>query len=303
MVEAVRDFAVTGALEAVKALEALILPACAFLLLGLLVKGRSLFADMRRAAAQGVLNVNLMLFNVVFVVPGLAVVSLWMHQLVATYDLALLDRAVWDGVHPVIVVLVAVFVGDFVAYWRHRLEHTPILWPSHAVHHSDDEMTWLTLQRFHPLNRLTTFAIDMSAPLLLGLPPFAIIANALVRHYYGYVIHADLPWTYGKASWLFVSPAMHRWHHAADERFFQTNFATVFSVFDRAFGTYRVPGPCTAPLGVTDDMRATLAGQLTYMFQPRAYKHLRNGTASPFRWNARRGEGATGEAASGIPGE
>lgn len=48
----------------------------------------------------------------------------------------------------------------------------------------------------------------------------------------------------------------------------------VFSVFDRAFGIYRVPGPCTAPLGVTDRMSPTLAGQLGYAFSPRAYRRL-----------------------------
>jgi hypothetical protein len=133
-------------------------------------------------------------------------------------------------------------------------------------------MTWLTLERFHPINRLTTFLIDSSALLLLGLPPAALIANMLVRHYYGYLIHADLPWTYGPLGRVFVSPAMHRWHHAADKAAFDTNYATVFSIFDQAFGTYRVPGPCTVPLGVTDDMAPTLAGQMSYAFSPRAYR-------------------------------
>jgi sterol desaturase/sphingolipid hydroxylase (fatty acid hydroxylase superfamily) len=50
---------------------------------------------------------------------------------------------------------------------------------------------------------------------LLGFPSYAIIANNLVRHYYGYYVHADLPWTHGKLGKIFVSPAMHRWHHAA----------------------------------------------------------------------------------------
>ena len=54
-------------------------------------------------------------------------------------------------------------------------------------------MTWLTLERFHPVNRITTFVLDNPALLLLGLPAYAIIANNLVRHYYGYLIHADLP--------------------------------------------------------------------------------------------------------------
>lgn len=225
-----------------------------------------------------------MLFNVVFIVPLLVILSQWMHEAASSLEINILKLAFWTNFHPVVVGFWAVFIGDLVGYWRHRLEHTPLLWPSHAVHHSDDEMTWLSLERFHPLNYLTTFTIDASALLVLGFPAYAIVANTLVRHYYGFFIHADLPWTYGRASWIFVSPAMHRWHHAADRRFFQTNFATVFSVFDRLFGTFRVPGPCTARLGVTDDIKSTLFGQLSYMFEPRAYRALRNGSATLFHW-------------------
>ena len=34
----------------------------------------------------------------------------------------------------------AVFAGDFVAYWRHRLEHFGWFWKSHVMHHSDAGM-------------------------------------------------------------------------------------------------------------------------------------------------------------------
>lgn len=145
-------------------------------------------------------------------------------------------------------------------------------------------MTWLTLLRFHPVNRITTHAIDSLGLLLLGLPAYAVISNNIIRHYYGFFIHADLPWTYGRANLIFVSPAMHRWHHAADPQYFLTNFATVFSIFDRLFGTYKAPGPCTSPLGVTDKIKPTLLGQLTYMLEPRAYRSIRDGSATLFQW-------------------
>ena len=150
-------------------------------------------------------------------------------------------------------------------------------------------MTWLTLQRFHPVNRLSTYVIDTGVLALAGFPPYALVANNLLRHFYGYLIHANLPWTYGPAAYVFVSPAMHRWHHAADPHFFQKNFATVFSIFDRLFGTYCVPGPCRAPLGVTDGIERTLFAQLCYMFERRAYRAIKAGTATPFRWHPAEG--------------
>jgi sterol desaturase/sphingolipid hydroxylase (fatty acid hydroxylase superfamily) len=107
--------------------------------------------------------------------------------------------------------------------------------------------------------------------LLLGFPPEAMLINNFVRHYWGHFIHADLPWTFGPLGRVIVSPAMHRWHHAIDAAAHGTNFATVFSLFDRLFGTYRVPGPCPGPLGVDADMGRGIAGQLAYPLRPASY--------------------------------
>ncbi|MGI9503551.1 MAG: sterol desaturase family protein, partial [Geminicoccaceae bacterium] len=259
MIDPLTDFLTSGILSLIVALQALAGPAIFFFCLALIIKKKALFDDLRRAVGETGLNLKIVIVNVLLTVPLIAVLNQAIHHVLKTHDLLLITPEAWEGLPVWSVMLFAVFIGDFVGYWRHRLEHTALLWPSHAVHHSDTEMTWLTLERFHPINRATTGVIDNLVLFLMGVPPVALIANNLVRHYYGYLIHADLPWTYGRLSLLFVSPAMHRWHHAADARFFQKNFATVFSIFDRAFGTYRVPGPCTSPLGVTDKMAPSVA--------------------------------------------
>ena len=149
-----------------------------------------------------------------------------------------------------LVLFLTIFLADMVGYFRHRLEHTRILWPTHVLHHSDADMTWMAIYRFHPINRLTTSIIDAGALFVVGFPAWAIAINYLVRHYYGAFIHANLPWTYGWLGKVFVSPAMHRWHHVREGQGVGSNFATVFSVFDLLFKTYYVPGPCNVPLGV-----------------------------------------------------
>jgi sterol desaturase/sphingolipid hydroxylase (fatty acid hydroxylase superfamily) len=173
----------------------------------------------------------------------------------------------WSALPAWLVALCALFAGDFIAYWRHRLEHTSLLWPGHAIHHSDTAMTWTTGLRFHPINRFSTALIDTSMLALLGFPPWALVANNLVRHYYGLFIHMDLPWTYGPLGRVFVSPAMHRWHHIRDAEGAGANFATVFSIFDQAFRTHCVPGACTAPLGVRDDIGRGAMAQLAWPFR------------------------------------
>ena len=41
----------------------------------------------------------------------------------------------------------------------------------------------------------------------------------------------------------------HRWHHADVPEAHGKNLANIFPFFDWMFGTYRVPGPCDAPVG------------------------------------------------------
>ncbi|PKP84905.1 MAG: fatty acid hydroxylase [Alphaproteobacteria bacterium HGW-Alphaproteobacteria-2] len=252
----------------------LLIPAVFFLCLGYLVKRRALFGDIRRALPESGLNIQILLFNVVFTVPLIVLAANFLTDFWHASGLVLVPPGQWQDWPVLAVIFVAVVVGDLVGYWRHRFEHSSFLWPSHAVHHSDTEMTWLSLERFHPINRLTTFAIDSSALLILGLPPYAVVANSLVRHYYGFFIHADLPWTYGRWNILFVSPAMHRWHHSVDEVAHGRNFSTVFGLWDWAFGTHYVPGPCDGPLGVADEIDRTLWSQFSYTFRPRAFAHL-----------------------------
>jgi sterol desaturase/sphingolipid hydroxylase (fatty acid hydroxylase superfamily) len=246
---------------------ALMLPALFFALLALLLKRGETWAALRRAAGEIRINLGLYLFDTLMMLPILGLAIGGVQVAMQSTGLILVPVAFWEMLGPYPTLFVVVFAGDFIGYWRHRFEHTSLLWPSHAVHHSDTEMTWMTLLRFHPINRLTTTLIDSTFLLTLGFPAWAAVANGLVRHYYGYFIHADLPWTYGPLGKIFVSPAMHRWHHAKDYKYAGTNFATVFSVFDLAFGTFSVPGPCNVPLGLEADMGQGVRGQLTYPFR------------------------------------
>jgi sterol desaturase/sphingolipid hydroxylase (fatty acid hydroxylase superfamily) len=146
------------------------------------------------------------------VVPVLGIVTVAIGVFMQNAGLIVVPANWWLAIGTYPTLFLAEFLGDFIGYWRHRLEHTKWLWPTHAIHHSDEEMTWLTLNRFHPINRITTVIIDSTFLVAMGLPAWAVIANSLVRNYYGYFIHADLPWTYGPLGKVFVSPAMHQGH-------------------------------------------------------------------------------------------
>jgi sterol desaturase/sphingolipid hydroxylase (fatty acid hydroxylase superfamily) len=246
------------------AMQVLALSAVFFGGLALLIKGSEAVAAARRAIAEIRVNFSLYVLDTIFVAPVLGTLTAFIGYAAAAYSLVLVRPAFWTFSGRAVTLVAVLFVGDFVSYWRHRFEHTHLLWPTHAVHHSDEQMNWLTLARFHPIDRLTTTAIDTAGLALLGFPQWALVANVIIRHYYGEFIHADLPWTYGPVGRIFVSPAMHRWHHARDVVGAGSNFTTIFSAIDWAFGTYYLPGLCTVPLGVTDEMGSGTVKQLIY---------------------------------------
>ncbi len=144
----------------------------------------------------------------------------------------------WTGVPQIALLLLALLIDEFIVYWRHRIEHHRVLWPIHATHHSDEAMTWLTLFRKHPLSHLFGNLVDAIPLILLGFPAWAVAGSALIRTWWGYFIHADLPWTLGSFGRVLMSPAAHRLHHIDDEVLMGQNFGGFFSIYDRMFGTF-----------------------------------------------------------------
>ncbi|THD77033.1 MAG: sterol desaturase family protein [Phenylobacterium sp.] len=244
------------------ALGALAVCAVFFAALARVVKPASWVADARTAAGETRINVILSVVDQLTVTPALGLAIAW----AASHGPKLAAAPIWDRIGHWPTILAIVFVGDFLGYWRHRAQHSKWLWPAHAIHHSDTRLTWFSLERMHPIDRLGS-ALDTVVLAALGFPFWAQAANVFVRHYYGYLIHADVPWTFGKAGLVLNTPAMHRWHHARDVEGSGANFATVFSVFDRAFGTYHQPGPCGAPLGVREAMGEGALGQYLHPFK------------------------------------
>lgn len=231
-----------------------------FAVLAFLVKGRSAIADARAALGEIRINLILGLLGALAMGPLISLFILALIEVLKTHGLHLTPPTLWNKIGQFPTLLLAIVVGDFIGYWRHRIQHTKWLWPAHAIHHSDTRLNWLSLERMHPFDQFGS-ALDTVLLSALGFPFWALAGNVFVRHYYGYFIHADVPFTLGKANLILNSPAMHRWHHARDVDGSGNNFATVFSIWDRMFGTYYQPGPCDAPLGVREDMGKGAVGQ------------------------------------------
>jgi sterol desaturase/sphingolipid hydroxylase (fatty acid hydroxylase superfamily) len=149
----------------------------------------------------------------------------------------------WLGARPWLSVAVGISALDGVSYLWHRANHQlPLLWRFHRVHHADESFHFTTALRFHPGELLLALPVRLAAVIALGVPPLGVLLFEIVFGVANVLEHGnfDLPRRLEPiAQRLFITPALHRGHHASDWHDLNTNFGTVFSFWDRLAGSFR----------------------------------------------------------------
>ena len=234
-----------------------------FAVLATILKRERIWAALSRTRGETLTNIGLVAINSLILAPLLVLPTERWNDAAAIFPAM---AAFWDAQGAALVLPVTLLAGEFVIYWRHRAEHTKWLWPMHAVHHSDTAMTWLALLRKHPLAKVLSLFVDVAPLILLGLPVWAIVVCGLARTWWGYFIHADVPWTLGPLGKWLISPAAHRLHHIDDLELCGSNYGGILTVWDRLFGTYVDPAPfIDCRTGVEGGSKG-LAGELARPF-------------------------------------
>ena len=112
-------------------------------------------------------------------------------------------------------------------------------WASHVVHHTSERynlstalrQTWTGFISLNFIFRLPLF--------LIGFPPPLVFFCVGVNLVYQYWIHTEtirrLP---GWFEAVMNTPAHHRVHHAVNPRYLDRNYAGVFIIWDRMFGSF-----------------------------------------------------------------
>jgi sterol desaturase/sphingolipid hydroxylase (fatty acid hydroxylase superfamily) len=137
--------------------------------------------------------------------------------------------------------LLAAFVlDDFAYYWWHRASHrVRWLWADHVQHHSSQHFNLSTALR-QPVTGAFTPGFVFRVPLfLMGFPvPMLAFVHGL-NLVYQFWIHTE---AIGRCpAWfeaVFNTPSHHRVHHATNARYLDSNYAGVFIIWDRLFGTF-----------------------------------------------------------------
>ncbi len=145
---------------------------------------------------------------------------------------------------------VCVAALDLVSYGWHRANHQiGVLWRFHQVHHSETSFTVSTALRFHPGELVLALPVRLVAIIALGAPAEAVLAFETLFAFANLIEHGDinLPARLEHAlERVCITPALHRWHHSRRWTELNTNFGTIFVVWDHVFGTLRRNSSATA---------------------------------------------------------
>src|SRR5215472_3383509 len=165
-----------------------------------------------------------------------------------------------------------IVVSDFAHYWIHRAFHTGRLWQYHAVHHSSEDLDWISAARFHPFNQLSDAILIDVVLLLSGISPKIFLIISPFNVFSSALVHANLNWTFGPLKYVLASPVFHRWHHTLPDKGGERNFAGTFSLFDILFGTFYMPERVLPEhYGIIDrEFPQSFGTQVLYPFSRRA---------------------------------
>jgi sterol desaturase/sphingolipid hydroxylase (fatty acid hydroxylase superfamily) len=170
-----------------------------------------------------------------------AVINTGLALLVWRYRVTTIDLGQWTNI---VLLFLAV---EFAYYWYHRTAHrVRLLWGSHSVHHSPEELTFSAAYRLNWTPLLSGAWLFFLPLVWLGFDPawvFGIVSASLL---YQFWLHTTLIPRLGPLEWVLNTPSSHRVHHGSNPEYLDRNYGGTLIVFDRLFGTYQAEDPAIA---------------------------------------------------------
>jgi sterol desaturase/sphingolipid hydroxylase (fatty acid hydroxylase superfamily) len=132
----------------------------------------------------------------------------------------------------------AVVAVDFVYYFSHRFVHrVNVGWAAHQAHHSSEYMNFATALR-QKWNPWFEFFFFLPLP-FLGIAPWAIYMAFGFNLIYQFFVHTEMVGKLWRPIELVMNtPSHHRVHHGSDPEYLDKNYAGIFIVWDRLFGSF-----------------------------------------------------------------
>lgn len=146
--------------------------------------------------------------------------------------------------HPVIKTIVAFLMLDYTNYIWHIINHKiPLLWRFHLVHHCDPDLDVTTALRFHFGEIIGSVFYRGAFVFLSGATPLNVLLYEMFFEIATQFHHSNwkLPYHLEKVlNKIIVTPRMHGIHHSIVQQEADSNYAVIFSFWDRLHNTARL---------------------------------------------------------------
>ncbi len=174
-------------------------------------------------------------------------------------------------------ILFGLLLLDLISAWLiHYLQHKiKWMWKFHIIHHADTYVDATTANRHHPGESVFRLSFTVLAVFITGAPVWLVMIYQSLSALLAQFNHANI--TLPKRldhilSWIIVSPNMHKVHHHYVQPYTDSNYANIFSIWDRIFGTFRMLGKDQLVYGIDTHMNpgehSNVKKLLSIPFQP-----------------------------------
>jgi sterol desaturase/sphingolipid hydroxylase (fatty acid hydroxylase superfamily) len=140
--------------------------------------------------------------------------------------------------------IIAFILLDYAIYWWHIILHRmPLMWRFHLVHHTDLDLDVTTAFRFHFGEMFSSLVYRGAVVLLIGASPLMVLIYEIIFEVETQFHHSNtkLPIRFERIlNKIIVTPRMHGIHHSIIKHETDSNYATIFSFWDRLHKTIRL---------------------------------------------------------------
>jgi sterol desaturase/sphingolipid hydroxylase (fatty acid hydroxylase superfamily) len=135
--------------------------------------------------------------------------------------------------------VIAILGVDLLFYTYHRIAHrVRLIWATHQAHHSSEYFNFATALR-QKWNNSGEILIWIPLP-LLGVPPWMVFASWSINLIYQFWVHTEhIDKLWRPIEFVFNTPSHHRVHHGMDPEYLDRNYAGIFIIWDRMFGSFQ----------------------------------------------------------------
>ena len=171
----------------------------------------------------------------------------WMYKHIASFHIT----------SDLTMYVVCFVLVDFASYWSHRWNHEiNVMWNRHIIHHSSEEFN-LSCALRQSISGLIGIYFFLYVPMaLVGVEPVVVSIVAPLHLFAQFWYHTRLIKNMGFLEKIIVTPSHHRVHHAINPEYIDKNYAAIFIIWDKIFGTFKEEDPSIPPVyGVKKPVR------------------------------------------------